>query len=85
MVATQNKMSLNTFIKSKYGNIYNKERMFFMKPELILIIKSEDNVLNGQTAKVIEMRSYKGEVDYRIETNGGERYWIPSENTSIIH
>jgi hypothetical protein len=56
-----------------------------MKPSLVLINKSEEDLLNGKTVKVNEIRSDRGEVDYRIQTDGGDEFWVPSENTTIIH
>jgi hypothetical protein len=56
-----------------------------LRPDLVYINKSDDNLYDGQSVRVTDMVSENGEVDYRVVTNGGEEFWIPAENTSIIH
>lgn len=55
-----------------------------MRPTIVEIQQSEDGLLDGQVVRVKDLRVDNGEVDYRIVTNGGEEFWIPSENSVII-
>ncbi|MGG3651969.1 hypothetical protein ABES36_10950 [Bacillus pseudomycoides] len=58
--------------------------MISKKPNTVEIISSDEGVYDGRLANVIDAKMDNGEVDYRVVTNDGEEFWIPSENTVII-
>lgn len=52
--------------------------------KVVRINCSEEGCYDGQVCKVVDVKSDKFEVDYRVITEDGEEFWIPAENVTVI-